>query len=49
MKTTIDIADALLRARKVAARHGMTLRALVEQACARFSLKRSRSVCGRQV
>ena len=32
MKTTIDISDALLReARKVAARHAMTLRALVEQ------------------
>ena len=32
MKTTIDIADPLLQeARKIAAREGMTLRALVEQ------------------
>jgi hypothetical protein len=36
MKTTVDISDPLLReARKIAARERTTLRALVEQVCAR--------------
>jgi hypothetical protein len=45
MKTTIDISDALLReARKVAARHGMTLRTLVEQGLRKVLAERSRRV-----
>jgi len=44
MKTTIDISDALLReARKVAARHGMMLRALVEQGLRQGSRRKGAS------
>ena len=49
MKTTIDISDALLReARKVAARHAMTLRALVEQGLRKVLAEKSRRVPFRQ-
>ncbi len=45
MKTTIEISDPLLReARKVAARHGMTLRALVEQGLRKVLAEKSRRV-----
>jgi hypothetical protein len=52
MKTTLDIADPLLRkARKVAARERTTLRALVEQGLRQVMLRRSGgglSACARQ-
>jgi hypothetical protein len=44
MKTTIDIADALLdEARKLAAREGTTLRALIEEGLRRIVAGRKRA------
>lgn len=44
MKTTIDIADALLEeARKVAAREGTSVKALVEQGLRRIVTERKRA------
>jgi hypothetical protein len=44
MKTTLDISDPLLRdARKIAAREGTTLRALVEQGLRHVVTKRKKS------
>ena len=43
MKTTLDIADPLLReARKLAAREGTTLRALVEQGLRQVVIEKSK-------
>lgn len=43
MKTTLDISDALLRdARKLAAREGTTLRALVEQGLRQVVVEKKR-------
>jgi len=43
VKTTLDISDPLLEeARKVAAREGMTLRALVEQGLRRILVEKKR-------
>jgi len=48
MKTTIDIADALLEeARKLAAREGTTVKALVEQGLRRVVTERRRSTAFR--
>ena len=46
MKTTLDISDPLLdQARKIAARDGETLRALVEQGLRKVVAERSARAC----
>ena len=49
MKTTVDIADALLRqAKRLAAKRGITLRALIESGL-RFELERESASAGERV